>query len=451
MKKIHLISLGCPKNFVDSEVMLGFLQQDGWTVENEITESDVLLVNTCGFIQPAVEEAIEEILELVALKERHPPKLLVVTGCLVQRYQEKLMEELPEVDLFVGTEGVPAIARLIDDRLTGKIQRSIHILPPFLMDSTMPRQLATPFFRSLLKITEGCNNHCAYCKIPSIRGELRSRSIPDLVRETISLEAIGVKELTLIAQDLTAFGAESGEKNGLLELLTALVDKSSIPWIRLMYLYPTGISDALLHLMAANPRIVPYLDIPFQHVSDIILKRMNRRYRRDDLYRLIERVRRILPDIALRTTFLLGFPGETEKDILMLEDFLQDVKIDHVGVFAYANEEGCPAEFFPDQCPEEEKSDRVEHILSLQAGISQKILKKYIGRLEPVLVEGLSKETDLLLEGRTRFQAPDIDGQVYINDGQANPGDIVYVRVENAQVYDLVGGIETTEEGRLAP
>ena len=446
MKKIHLISLGCPKNFVDSEVMLGFLQQDGWVVEDVIEESDVLLVNTCGFIQPAVEEAIDEIFELVRVKQEYPPKLLVVTGCLVQRYQEKLMDELPEVDLFVGTEGVPAIARLIEDCLAGKIGRSIHLPARFLMDSTTPRLLAAPSFRSLLKITEGCNNRCAYCKIPSIRGELRSRSIPDLVQESISLDQFGVRELTLIAQDLTAFGNEVGAVNGLEELLAGLLAHTEIPWIRLMYLYPTGISDALLELMAKNSRIVPYLDIPFQHVSDSVLKRMNRRYTGDDLYRLIERIRTILPDIALRTTFLLGFPGETENDIALLEGFLREVKIDHVGVFAYSNEEGCPSEFFPDQCTDEVKNARVDRILTVQSEISKEILKKYRGRLEPVLVEGLSGETDLLLEGRTRFQAPDVDGCVYINEGQANPGDIVYVRIDDSQIYDLVGGIESGTE-----
>ncbi len=442
MKRIHVISLGCPKNLVDSEVMLGVLQEEGWIVVDEPTKGDVLLLNTCGFIQPAVEEAIEEILELITIKEEFPEKLLVVTGCLVQRYQEKLQEEFPEVDLFVGTEGVPDIARLIDASRAGKLSGSLQIPERFLMDSGMPRRLSTPPFRSWLKITEGCSNRCAYCMIPSIRGDLRSRSIPDLVEETIRLEGLGVKELTLIAQDLTAFGDETGGGPALIELLQALLTRSSIPWIRLMYLYPSGIPDALFDLMASDPRIVPYLDIPIQHVSDPILKRMNRRYTRDDLYRLIEKIRTSNPDIALRTTFLVGFPGETEKDIIMLERFLQDVKIEHVGVFAYANEEGCPAEFFPNQCSEEEKSGRLEHILALQAGISREILKKYIGRLEPVLVEGVSRETDLLLEGRTRFQAPEIDGCVYINDGEANPGDIVMVRIDDAQVYDLVGGIE---------
>jgi len=442
-----VISLGCPKNFVDSEVMLGVLQEDGWEVEDEPKKSDVLLINTCGFIQPAVEEAIDEILELIKIKAQFPEKLLVVTGCLVQRYQEKLQKEFPEVDLFIGTEGVPDIARLIHACRAGKLSKSLQIPERFLMDSKIPRRLATPFFRSWLKITEGCSNHCTYCMIPSIRGGLRSRAVPDLVEETIRLEGLGVKELTLIAQDLTAFGNETGGKNGLIDLLQTLLTRTSIPWIRLMYLYPTGIPDILFDLMASHPRIVPYLDIPFQHVSDHILKKMNRRYTGDDLYRLIENIRSSLPDIALRTTFLLGFPGETESDIILLEQFLKDVRIEHVGVFGYANEEGCPAEFFPDQCSEEEKNRRLDHILSLQAGISTDILKKYIGRLEPVLVEGVSRETDLLLEGRTRFQAPDIDGCVYINEGEARPGDIVLVRIDDTQVYDLIGGIQGGNEG----
>jgi len=442
MNKVHLISLGCPKNLVDSEVMLGVLEMNGWVIEDQPAESNVLLINTCGFIQPAVEEAIEEILELIKIKEQFPGKMLVVTGCLVQRYKGQLKKEFPEVDLFIGTEGVPDIARLMKELMEGKASQSVCIPERFLMDAESPRRLATPFFRAWLKITEGCNNHCSYCMIPSIRGSLRSRDIPDLIKETIRLERLGVKEITLIAQDLTAFGRESWKETRLIDLLQAILAQSSIPWIRLMYLYPTGIPDMLFDLMAAHPRIVPYLDIPFQHVSDHILKKMNRRYTCEDLYRLIEKIRSSMPEVALRTTFLLGFPGEREKDVIMLEKFLHEMKIEHVGVFAYANEEGSPSEFFPNQCSEEEKSIRLEHILSVQADISREIMKKYIGRLEPVLVEGFSRETDLLLEGRTRFQAPDIDGCVYINEGVVNPGDIVNVRIEEAQVYDLVGGIE---------
>jgi len=445
MKTIHITSLGCPKNFVDSEVMIGLLDQDGWQVVSAPEEAEVLLVNTCGFIQPAVEESVEEILTLAAHKKdttrKGTARKLVVTGCLVQRYRQKLLEELPEIDLLVGTEGVGDIVRLLRQICSGNGVVPPHIPGPFLMSSATPRTIATPFFRAWLKITEGCNNRCSYCMIPSLRGELRSRSIEDLVCEAGVLERKGVKELSLIAQDLTAFGTEGEGRSTLVPLLEALLRHTEIPWIRLMYLYPSGINDDLFELMAANSRIVPYLDIPFQHVGNDLLRRMNRRYTTDKIYELIDKARRYLPEVALRTTFLLGFTGETDADVKQLEEFLLACKIDHVGVFPYANEEGCPSEFFEQQVSEKEKLERVDHILSVQSEISRKIQQKYLGRVESVLVEGLSRETDLLLEGRTRFQAADIDGCVYINDGHAAPGDIVQVKICESQIYDLVGAI----------
>lgn len=441
MKTIHITSLGCPKNFVDSEVMLGLLDRDGWQIVQEPDDAAVLLVNTCGFIQPAVEEGIDEIINLASYKEKKPEKKLVVTGCMVQRYRHTLKEELPEIDLLIGTEGIVDIAKILEKLVSGKKQPALHMPDRFLMDHTLPRKQATPSFRAWMKITEGCDNRCSYCMIPSIRGALRSRTIDDLTREAVILRRNGVKELTLIAQDLTAFGTDKGRVSSLLGLLASLLQKTDIPWIRLLYLYPSGITDDLLQLMVENRRIVPYLDIPFQHVSDTVLRRMNRRYSHEDLVVLIDKIRKYLPDIALRTTFLLGFPGESEVDLEELEQFLQHARLDHVGVFAYANEEGCPSEHLPDQIPEEEKQRRVAHILSIQSEISQSIQQKYLSKVEPVLVEGLSRETDLLLEGRTRYQAPDIDGCVYINDGEARPGDIVQVRIDETQIYDLVGAI----------
>jgi ribosomal protein S12 methylthiotransferase len=446
MKKIHITSLGCPKNFVDTEVMLGLLEQDGRQVVEEPGDADILLVNTCGFIQAAVEESIEEILTLAGHKNdtNGTVKKLVVTGCLVQRYRKKLVEEIPEIDLLVGTEGIKDIAMLLrqlDADDTVDDTAPIHIPGPFLMDSHIPRKLATPSFRAWMKITEGCDNRCSYCMIPSIRGGLRSRTIEDLVKEGCALEQKGVRELTLIAQDLTAYGSERNGKPALVPLLEALLRHTGIAWLRLLYLYPSGIGDDLLELIAENSRIVPYLDIPFQHVGNDVLRRMNRRYTCENLVELIEKTRKYLPQIALRTTFLLGFPGETEADIIQLEEFLYAQRIDHVGVFAYANEEGSPSQSLKNQISAEEKQNRVEHILAVQSAISSDILKKYVGRVEPVLVEGLSKETDLLLEGRTRFQAPDIDGCVYINDGVAAPGDIVQVKISESQIYDLVGAI----------
>ncbi|BHH81766.1 30S ribosomal protein S12 methylthiotransferase RimO [Desulforhopalus sp. 52FAK] len=437
----HLISLGCAKNLVDSEVMLGALAEQGYTVKNEIEEAEFLIVNTCGFIQPAVEEAITEILDLVLLKEQNPGKVIVVVGCFVQRYRETLVHELPEVDLFVGTEGPTELGRILDDFSAGKITDKLILPDTFLMESTSPRQLTTPNYRAWLKITEGCDNRCSYCMIPSIRGRLRSRAEDDLVKEAVLLEAKGVRELSLIAQDSTAYGNDLHGVTNIESLMQALLDKTSIDWFRLLYLYPTGLTDSLLELMASSSRIVPYLDIPFQHVNDRVLKRMNRPYGYDHLVQLVAKIRAKVPDIAIRTTFLVGFPGETGEEFLQIEKFMKEVRLDHVGVFPYANEEGCPSEHYPDQIEEEVKISRMNHLLELQAELSASIQQKYIGQTIDVLVDGFSAETDLLLEGRSMFQAPEVDGCVYINDGQASPGDIVKVEVTQAQIYDLVGGV----------
>jgi ribosomal protein S12 methylthiotransferase len=414
----------------------------GWELMENPEDADLLILNTCGFIQPAVEEAIAEIFELVRIKERSPEVKIVVVGCLVQRYKEKLSEDLPEVDLFIGTEAAADIAAYISRMKDGDLQDRIVLPERFLMSSNTPRIISTPIYRAWLKITEGCDNRCSYCMIPTIRGRLRSRTIEDLTREAQELQKQGVRELSLIAQDSTAYGNDLGNNHNIVQLMKQLLNQTSIPWLRLLYLYPTGVSDELLQLMAANQRIVPYLDIPMQHTSDKILRAMNRRYNSEQLYRTIERIRNALPDIALRTTFLVGFPGETEKDFMEIETFLKNTHLDHVGVFPYANEEGCPSETFSNQLPEEEKLKRRDYLLDVQSELSEVIQKKYIGRIEPVLVEGLSRETDLLLEGRTRYQAPEVDGCVYINDGVAHPGDIVDVRITDTQVYDLVGGIE---------
>ena len=303
MACFHLISLGCAKNLVDSEVMLGSMADAGWEMVNDPDHADLLILNTCGFIQPAVEEAITEIFELVRIKESAPEKKIVVVGCLVQRYQEKLTEDLPEVDLFLGTEGAADIAEYVAQMLCGHLQSRVLLPGRFLMSNSTPRIISTPIFRAWLKITEGCDNRCSYCMIPSIRGALRSRTINDLVCEAQRLEQFGVKELSLIAQDSTAYGNDLGGDQNIVRLLEQLLSRTSIPWLRLLYLYPTGISDELLQLMADNPRIVPYLDIPMQHVSDKILRSMNRRYTSEQLYVTVNKIRASLPDIALRTTF----------------------------------------------------------------------------------------------------------------------------------------------------
>ena len=440
MKTLHLVSLGCAKNLVDSEMMLGILEAGGYQVVQDPAEAEVLLVNTCGFIRPALEEAVDEILRLTEYTKTEPKKKLVVTGCMVQRYGKELALELPEVDLFLGIDDEVRILELIAG--LGNSQQCFVTTPSrFIVNSRKPRRLSTPFFRSYLKITEGCDNRCTYCMIPSIRGRLRSRTIADLISEACTLERAGVRELTLIAQDLTAYGDDLGSGDKLVALLKALLAQTDIPWLRLLYLYPVATTEELLHLMAENPRIMPYLDIPFQHVSDGVLRKMARHYGRHDLEELVTMIRRYLPDCALRTTMLVGFPGETEQDFAELLDCLQRWKLDHVGVFSYEDEEGAAATGFPGKVADKEKQLRYCQVMELQAEISKRKLQQYVGREERVLVEGFSRETELLLEGRSRFQAPDIDGCILINEGTANPGDLVKVRITEAHIYDLLGGI----------
>jgi len=441
-KKLYMISLGCSKNLVDSEVMLGLLEKDGYSVSDKPADADLLLVNTCGFIGSAVQEAIDEILELATYKEKDPAKKLVVTGCLVQRYGLELEKELPEVDLFIGTNGFHNIVALLHGEKPPMPAAHSLEQAPFLMDSSMPRKVSTPSHRAYMKITEGCVNRCSYCLIPAIRGKLRSRSLPDLVAEARRLDSHGVKELTLVAQDLLAYGLDLGKQTNLLGLLHGILNETAIPWIRLLYLHPARVQKELLDLMAVNTRIVPYLDIPFQHVSDHILQLMNRPYTKNQLIELMGLIRTTLPDAALRTTMMVGFPGETEDDVYEMADFLQANPFEHLGVFAYANEEGCKAASFPNQVAEDLKEERLRRIMELQAEISFAALQKRVGTVEQVLVEGLSKESDLLLEGRTRYQAPEIDGCVYITQGTAEPGALVDVTITEAHTYDLVGTLK---------
>ncbi|MFH7326693.1 30S ribosomal protein S12 methylthiotransferase RimO [Desulfurivibrio sp. C05AmB] len=465
MRTIHLTSLGCPKNLVDSELMLGLLVEEGLVPVSEPGAADVLLVNTCGFIQSAVEEGIDTILGLIEQKKT-PATRVVVCGCMVQRYGADLARELPEVDLFLGTEEVARIAerlRRLEDRAGAdgdslisaeRLSESATIFPLvgrsaagggselFLASAEMPRRLSTPAHRAYLKVTEGCGNRCSYCLIPAIRGPLRSRRLEDIVCEAQGLAAAGVKELTLVAQDLTAYGLDLGPGGPRLpQLLTALNQAVAVPWLRLLYLYPSRVKDELLELVAAQPRILPYFDLPFQHVSDSVLKAMNRPYGEKMIRDLVARIRRILPEAAIRSTFMVGFPGETEADVDRLAAFLADCRLDHVGIFTYCNEEGCAAAEFPDQCPEELKQERHDRLMGLQREISLARNLARVGRVEEVLVEGVSAESDLLLEGRAWFQAPEIDGCVYINEGTCRAGELVRVKISEAHPYDLVGAI----------
>ncbi|HFQ81502.1 MAG TPA: 30S ribosomal protein S12 methylthiotransferase RimO [Desulfobacterales bacterium] len=442
-KKLFMVSLGCPKNLVDSELMLASLSAQGYDICRQAEDASLIVVNTCGFIQSAVEEAIDEILSLGQLKNAEPDLRLVVTGCLVQRYGERLRAELPEVDLFLGTDNFIDIAARLN-ALDNKSQpENLEFqTPTFLMDSTCRRRISTPNHRAYLKISEGCSNRCSYCLIPQLRGPLRSRALDDLIVEAQRLEAAGVKELTLVGQDVTAYGLDFGPQGHKLpDLLAGLLAETAIPWLRMLYLYPNRIAPPLLNLMADNPRLLPYFDIPMQHASDKVLHLMRRPYKQSDLISLIDQIRAIMPESAIRTTLIVGFPGEKEADIIKLEEFIAQVKLNHVGVFCYSNEEGCEAATLPEHCDEEQKEERRQRIMTIQKGISAQVNREMIGKIEKVLVEGLSRETDLLLEGRSRFQAPDIDGSVYINSGTCNTGDMVNLKITDAHPYDLIGEI----------
>ncbi len=440
-KNVFLVSLGCPKNLVDSEVMLAELSTAGYLVCETPDEADLLLVNTCGFIQPAVEEAIDHILMLSEVKQASTGMKLVVTGCLVQRYGKQLQQELPEVDLFIGVDDFSHIIDLIN-RTNDEPGKLVMSSSHFIMNSKTPRQISTPRHRAYLKISEGCSNKCTYCLIPSIRGPLRSRSIADLGTEAKQLEQVGVKELTLVGQDVTAYGLDLGAKNAnLCALLRHILENTGIDWLRLLYLYPNRITDELLSLMAGEERLLSYLDIPLQHISSTVLKRMNRPFNKGQVIDLIGRIRTILPDAAIRTTFIVGFPGETDEDVEEIAHFLKTYRLNNVGIFTYSNEEGCAAEHFAEQLPEEIKQERRDYLMEIQSHISLAKNQECVGKIMPVLIEGISRESELLLEGRTTFQAPEIDGCVYITDGQCQAGEITMVTINEAHSYDLVGEV----------
>ena len=438
---VSLVSLGCPKNLVDAEVMLGHLPADRYSIITDESLAEVIIVNTCAFIREAKEESVDTILEVADRKTTGRCKLLVVSGCLSQRYQEELAAELPEVDLFVGTADAPRIVELLDQRLQGQGPRQSIGLPDFLYDHTTPRALSSPYYTAYVKIAEGCANHCSYCVIPSIRGTLRSRSIPSLVAEVETLVAGGVKEINLIAQDVTAFGADRDDGANLVELLEQLVKIDGLHWLRLLYAYPDGINDSLLELMAREPKICRYLDVPIQHIDDRVLTAMNRRVDAAGIRALLGRIRHFLPDVTLRTSLIVGFPGESDDQFRRLLAFVEEGHFERLGVFRYSREEGTPAAAMAEQVPARVRQARYRRLMKAQSRVSFRKNRALIGQIEPVLVEGYSEETELLLKGRSVRQAPDVDGQVYITAGQANIGDIVRLRITDSTEYDLIGAI----------
>ena len=448
MKKVGFISLGCPKNLVDSEVMMGRLKREGYEITSDASEAETLVVNTCGFIDAAKRESIDAILEAARLKSEGSCKRLVVAGCLVERYRDELRAEMPEVDAFIGTNQINEITTVADERVN---TRQLPVLPlgnqtsTYLYDESTPRVLATPGHFAYVKIAEGCDRPCAFCFIPQMRGHFRSRRFGSVVAEAKQLAEQGVRELILVAQDSSRYGEDLGEQDALAHLMRELCRLDGVEWVRVMYTYPTHISDAFLDVLAAEPKAVKYLDMPLQHASRNVLRLMKRGGSRESLERLIERVRGRVPGIAVRTTFITGFPGETEADFAELQAFVRNVEFDRVGVFTYSDEEGTPAFDLPGKVDARTARERRAKLMRAQSRISLKKNRARVGEVVRVLFEGPSEETDLLWQGRLETQAPDIDGCVLINDAPEGfapePGRFVNVEITEAQQYDLVGRI----------
>jgi len=438
--KVCLISLGCPKNLVDSEIMLGYLGKDRYEIVIDEKQAEIIIVNTCAFIKEAKEESVEAILEAAGQKATGRCRLLAVCGCLPQRYVAELARELSEVDLFFGTGEVPRIAQLLAEADQGKKPVIDVGEPTFLYDHATPRAKSSPFYSAYVKISEGCINHCSYCVIPNLRGTLRSREIASVVAEVRDLVAGGVREINLIAQDITAFGLDRGAAQ-LPELLRELVRVDELRWLRLLYAHPAGVTDELIELVAEEKKICKYLDITLQHIDDDILARMDRKVGSGPIRQLIASLRRRIPELTLRTSFIVGFPGESDEQFAKLLHFVQEGFFDRVGVFRYSREEGTPAADFPEQIAARTSKIRFDKLMKAQKRVSFQKNRALVGRIEPVLIEGVSEETDLLLRGRSIRQAPDVDGQVYITAGHARVGDIVPLRITDSSDYDLIGEI----------
>jgi len=448
MKKVGFVSLGCPKNLVDSEVMMGTLAEAGWEITNNADEADTVVVNTCGFIESAKQESVDAILEATSLKAEGKAKRVVVAGCLVERYRDDLMKELPEVDAFIGTNEVTRILEATDET---KNFRELPLLPignktaTYLYDFDSPRYRATDSHTAFIKIAEGCDRPCAFCSIPSMRGSFRSRRFGSIVEEARNLAKQGVKEVVLIAQDSSRYGEDLGQVDALASLIRALGEIDDLEWVRVMYAYPTHISDAFLGAIAETPKAVKYLDMPLQHASRNVLKLMKRGGTRESLEKLIRRVREKVPGITIRTTFITGFPGETEEDFEELMECVRNCRFDNVGVFTYSDEEGTPAFDLPNKVDPKIAKQRRSRLMKEQAKISKQLNKAKIGNTYKVLFEGLSQESDLLFQGRLEGQAQEIDGYILINDmpDEFDPqiGGVYDVRITEAHEYDLVGAI----------
>ncbi len=463
-RKLYFVSLGCPKNRVDSEIMLGELQARDYTVVDTPEEADLLVVNTCAFVEEAREESVDTILDMARVKtDAGNTKQLVVAGCLAQRYGEELKVEIPEVDAYLGTGDHWQIGKLLDGPLgssqaaknlvaeaRGETAESTPLVvagrPGYNYDAYSPRIVTTPPWTAYVKIAEGCSQRCSYCIIPRLRGGAKSRPIDDVVMEVQNLADKGVKEINLIAQDLTHYGDDRKDGTTLAGLLRELVKIDGVHWIRLLYLYPHNFTDELIELIATEPKIAKYIDMPLQHISDNMLTIMRRRFSEADTRLLVKKLRERIPELVFRTTFIVGHPGETEADFQTLMEFVRDSRFERMGVFKYSTEDGTHAARRTDHVMSIVKEDRYHRLMTVQQGISAELQDAMVGRVLEVIVEGPSEETDLLLQARYYGQAPDIDGVTYINEGYATPGSIVRAEVVEAGDYDLVARILDAHE-----
>lgn len=435
-KTIFFQSLGCAKNLVDAEVMLGITKEHEYKIVPNPEEAGVIVVNTCSFINDSKRESINTVLEMAEHKKTGNCKRLIVSGCLPQRYKADLKVSFPEVDAFVGTGQYHQIM----DFISGKKEEDFGFKhPKYLHDEHTPRINSQPSYRAYLKISEGCIKNCAFCIIPKIRGTLRSRTVESLTAEASKLVAAGAKELNLIGQDLTDYGRDLRDGTNLAALLRSLVKVEGLEWIRLLYVYPDELSDELIELIATEKKICKYIDTPVQHINDRMLHLMNRKVTGAQIRSRLEKLRERIPDVCIRSTVIVGYPGETEQEYQELKSFVSQIHFDHLGVFAYSHEEGTASYSLPEQLDEETKQRRREELMLTQQEVSMRLNKKRVGRTVSVLVEGVSDESEFLLKGRHQGQAPDIDGHVLLRDGSLKVGQIMQVKLERAMEYDLIG------------
>lgn len=437
MKKVGFMSLGCPKNLMDTEVMLKMLLKDGFEITPEEIDADVVIINTCGFIESAKQESIDAILDVAWLKKHRNLKGIVVTGCLAERYREEIFKELPEVDAMIGVGSLDKICEAVNAAYAGK--KYSH----FGDKNTSPlggeRLVTTPEYTAYLKIAEGCDNRCAYCAIPDIRGRFRSRTIEDIVAEARDLEALGIKELCLVAQDTSRYGLDIYGKYALAELVKAVTEATKIPWIRLMYCYPDKITNELCEEFKNNDRLVKYIDMPIQHISDTVLERMNRHGGSEIIKDAVARLRAACPEIVIRTTVMVGFPGETKEDVDELCEFIREAKFERLGAFTFSPEEGTPAYDMDGEVDEQDKQDRYDLVMQEQMEVSLEYNESKVGKVVTVLVEGFDPCSDAFY-GRTYADAPEIDTKVYFTaDTRPLEGTFVKVRVKEVMDYDLIG------------